>query len=814
MLRNYFLIAIRNIIKSPLISAIKIAGLAVGIAGCLVIFLMANFEFSFDKFQPDRERIYRVYSQFSGVFEGFNRGVCIPVGSAIKEEFSGVEAVAAFQTYTAKVFTEEKGATKKFDKQEDIAIVPSDYFRVFSFYRWKAGTASALDEPFQVVLTEAKASKYFGTSNPDQVLGQKLIYNDSLNLTVGGIVADIEDNTDLYFTDFVSYPTIEKSWLKEDFKPDDWGSTNSSSQCFIKLLKGTELKKVDDQMPLLASKYKEKNPDADWRADYHLQALPDLHFNTDLGLFDNGRSDAADLGTLKTLMIVAVLMLLIAVINFVNLETAQAVRRAKEVGLRKVMGGTRGSLIQFFLLESSVLSTVAVLLALPMAGLALQLFSEFLPEGIQLQLADPLTLTFLFSTIALVSVLSGIYPAFVLSGYQPAQALKNQVFNSRLSRSAQLRKLLTIFQFSVSQVLIVGTLLVGWQIKFMLDKELGFRKDAIITFGTPWWERKEKAATLKTELERIPQVEVISRHQAPVAVRGYSTNSFTFEEGGVKTPINVHQRKGDTSYLRLYELRLLVGRNVQPSESAKEMVVNEAFCRQLGFDDPREMVGKQIKSGNDEVYTIVGVLADFHFRSLHHAIEPLYFAYDADPSGFSVKLATGGDGKVQGMESTLEEIKKVIRKAYPDYEFTISFVDETIGKFYERETKTSKLVNTATALTIFISCLGLLGLASFTATQRTKEIGIRKVLGATVNNIVGLLSLQFLKWVAIAFVLAVPIAWYAGDWWLKDYAYRLPLSGWLFATAGIISLLIAFLTVGFQALKAAMTNPVESLRYE
>jgi ABC-type antimicrobial peptide transport system permease subunit len=815
MLRNYFVIAFRTLIKNPLFSFIKIAGLTVGVCGCLVIFLVARFELSFDKFHPDGDRIYRIYSEFSGVWKGFNRGVPNPLPVAVQQEFTGLEAVSSVQTYSAKVEIKQSNTdTKKFDNEQDLLIAGPEYFTVFNHYQWLTGNADNLKQPFSVVLTESKAKKYFGIEDAKNAMGKLITYSDSLDVTVVGIVADVKETTDFDFGDFISFSTLEKSWLKDTngYNPTEWGSTSSSYQFFIKLSEGTTLAKVEEQLPLLVKEYKDsqKNPDPNWIVNYKLQPLSDIHYNQDLGVTDNGRNPA-NLSTLRTLMIAALLLLVIAAINFINLETAQAVKRSKEVGLRKTMGGTQSGLVKHFLLDSAILATIAVLIALPLAEVALTFFQEYLPKGVSLNLGDPLTVLFLVVTIATVALLSGLYPAFVLSSYQPAEALKNQIARGRNAGSAWLRKVLTVFQFSFSQALIVGTLIVSWQISYMIDKDMGFDTEAIITFSTPWWAKDNRPEVLQNELSQLPEIKAISRNSSAPARNGTTTSSLTLLDNGTERPLSTHQRSGDTAYFKLFNIELVAGRILQPSDSALEFLVNEAYCREMGYE-PIDMIGKEIKSGSKGNYTIVGVMRDFHFQSMHHAIQPLHYRYAKNPNGFSIKLNPANG--TEELTLSIDKIKAAWKKIYPEVEFEHTFLDERIKNFYESERRIAKLTDTATILTIFISCLGLLGLAAFTATQRTKEIGIRKVLGASVPSIVGLLSREFMTMVLIAFLIAAPLAWYGGNQWLSDYAFRISLGWEIFAIAGGLSFVVAFLTVGFQTLSAALANPVESLRYE
>jgi putative ABC transport system permease protein len=809
MFKNYLTIAIRTLLKNPLFSFIKISGLTVGVCGCLVIFLVARFELSFDKFQADGDRIHRIYTEFSGVFKGFNKGVPDALPSAVQHDFTGIDAVSAFHTYSTNVEVKSSGGdVKKFDEQSDLAMVSPEFFKVFNYYQWVAGDAKTLDMPLQVVLTESKAKKYFGIEYAKSAMGRQIIYSDSLELTVAGIVKDIPQNTDLFFNDFISFSTIEKTWLKKDYAPDDWGSTNSSSQCFIKLSEGTELAKVENQLPLLVEKNKASQESSVWTVEYKLQPLADLHFNLDFGIFDNGRS-AANLSIIRMLIIAALLLLIIAAINFINLETAQAVKRSKEVGLRKTMGGSRSDLVKHFLLESVIFATIAVVMALPLTEFTLQFLSEYLPQGVALNLTDSFTIIFFLVTVVVVSLLSGLYPAFVLSSYHPTEALKNQMAIGKNSGSAWIRKVLTVFQFSFSQALIVGALIVSWQIKFMMDKDMGFDKEAIITFSSPWWADDNRPEVLENELATLPEIAAMSRNNAAPAINGNTSTTLTLLDDSVEHPLNVNYRGGDTSYLSLYKIPIVAGRMVQPSDSAREFVVNEAYCREMGYH-PLDMVGKLIKGEGNKHTTIVGVMRDFHLRSLHHKVEPLFFSYDKNPRGFSLKLKTEN----HDLTKSIEKIKAAWDKIYPDAAFNYAFIDDQVKQFYEQEKRTVKLTNTVTILTIFISCIGLFGLATFTAVQRTKEIGIRKVLGASVAGIVSLLSKEFLLLVVIAFAVACPIAWYGGSQWLTTFAYRIDLGWEIFAIAMFSSLLIAFFTVGFQAMRAAMSNPVESLRSE
>ncbi|MBC7921325.1 MAG: ABC transporter permease [Ferruginibacter sp.] len=815
MLRNYLTTALRNLWRNKLYSVLNIVGLAIGISACLVICLIVSYEFSFDTYHADRDRIFRVYSQFTGSFEGTNSGVPMPLPAAVRSRFTGIEASTGFFTYWAKVqIPEGKGRPKVFEPQNDLLLAEPQYFEVFAAYRWLAGSpAASLSAPFQVVLTESKARTYFGSTEPAKLLGRQIHYNDSLVVTVSGIVKDLPKPTDFHFNDFISFSTIQQTWLKQETNLADWDNTNSAGQFFVKLAPGTRAEKITSQLRSLVREVNERFRDKGaGSVDFRLQPLPEMHFGYQLYIFDGSR--AAHLPTLRALGLVALLLLLIAAINFINLITAQAVRRAKEVGVRKVLGGTRRELIRQFLSETTVLTTFATLLSLLLAAFAIRFFREFIPAGVALRLTDPLTWVFLLLTIGLVSLLSGSYPAFVLSSYAPVLALKNQAHaSSGKTRTTYLRRGLIVFQFAIAQVLIVGTLMVGRQIDFMLNKEMGFARDEIIGFSTPR-QLPNKRLLLRQELAKLPEVAQMSLHFQPPASNAVSSSILYYHRGKEVLEHNVHRKFGDTAYIHLYRIPLLAGRNLLPSDSVREFLINETYARQLGFGQPDQALGK-VLDYNGKMIPIVGVMKDFHVRSLHEAIPPVVVACDAVEAYryVGLQLATRGKG-AEEVAAIFSKIGGVYKEVYANDQFEYTFLDTIVANFYQTEQRMAKLMKTATGVAILLSCLGLFGLVTYTAEQRTKEIGIRKVLGATVTHIVSLLSKDFVKLVLLANVIAWPLAWWAVNQWLRNFAYPVGVGWWIFAAAGGAALLIALLTVSFQAIKAALANPVKSLRTE
>jgi putative ABC transport system permease protein len=811
MIKKDLVFAWRNLRRNKLIASINVLGLTIGISACLVIFLIVNYELSFDTFHPDGDRIYRIYAHFSGSFTADNRGVPTGFATAIKEEFTGVETVCNFHTFESDVQVRDgKGGEKDFERYNKIIVTAPVYFAIFNYYQWLEGSPDkSLSAPRQVVLTAGRAKIYFGDVPFGEMIGKEIHYRDSLSVTVSGIVNDVEEKTDLDFTEFISLSTVENSWLKDNIRLEDWSNTNSSSQLFIKASAGTPASKLEQQMSLLATQYADKNKDVPWKITPGLQPLSELHFNTELGIFDNSRS-VSEKSTLHVLIAVALLLLVIASINFINLETAQASRRAKEVGVRKVLGSSRKKLIAQFLVESFILTLSAVVLSLALAWGGIRYFTDFVPAGLALRLDDPTVLIFLVTCLFTVTFLAGLYPAFVLSSYQPALALKNLVSFSRSgTRSSFIRKALTVFQFSFSQILIIATLVIGLQINYMLNKDLGFSSEAIVYFDTPWWEKPDKRFLLKNELAQIPEIQTLSLHSEPPSTSSWSSQTFEYDNGKEIIKHNVFRKEGDSSYLQLYGIQLIAGRNLQPSDSAIEYLINETYMKQLGFTNPQDVLGKIVSKK-----PIVGVVKDFHSRSLHTAIDPIaIYDWSKEYTCFGMKLYSENNN-VAELKPTIDKIESAWKKIYPDQKFEYHFMDDTIRRFYETEQRTGKLAKTATFIAVLISCLGLFGLSSFTVIQRTKEIGIRKVLGATVNNILLLLSKDFLKLVILAFILSAPVAYSVADWWLKDFAYRMEIGAWLFIMAGLASLITAFLTISVRTVGAAKADPVKSLRYE
>lgn len=812
MISDDFKFAWRSILRNKLIAAVNVFGLSIGISACMLIFLIAQYELAFDRFQPDRERIFRVYSQFPGPSEGVNPGVPTAVPVAIRDTFTGLESLVNFHTRSLPVKILAGSEVRDFGVCEKLIITPPDYFDVFSYYEWIIGDpAQSLSEPFKLVLTESRARTYFGNISFPEMIGREVTYQDSLMVTVSGIVKDIRERTDFDFTDFISFSTVEQSWLKDSgIQANTWNAINSSSQCFIKLAAGTDAGKIEEQVLGLPEQQKALHGKwDDWRPSPRLQRLSDLHFDARLGIFDYSRS-VMDRSTLYILIGIAIFLLVIAAINFINLETARASRRAKEVGIRKVLGGSRKRIISRFLAECAILALMAVVLSGLWLNLAWIYFSDVIPQGLHFDFFQPSLWTFIVLCFAGVTLLAGFYPAVVMSSFRAASALKSASPSTlATSRSTSIRKALTVFQFAFSQVFLAATFVVVLQLDYMVNKDLGFDPEAVVFLHTPWDEDPKLRSLLKHELTEIPQIEAFGAHGlAPISNAAFM-NQFEFDNGNEILKHKVYMKDGDTTYLRVYGIQLLAGRNILPVDSLHELLINETYMKLLGFNDPSDALGATI----GKRHTVVGVVRDFHTESLHAGIRPTAISYDGDAAGFGIKFFLR-DGHVADLQPGLARIEAAWKKVYPGHAFSPVFMNDALKRSYENEQRTSKLGMLATGIALLIACLGLFGLSSFAVLQRTREIGVRKVFGASVNSIVVLLSADFMAVVAIALVVATPVAYAVADWWLQDFAYKLDLDAWIFVLSGMISAATAFLTITLRTAKAAKADPVESLRWE
>jgi predicted permease len=823
MIKNYLKMAFRNFLKHKSFTAINVSGLAIGISAALVIYLIVAFEFSFEKFRDGHGRIYRVVSDmtFPGESTMKNSGVPVPLPAALKAELTGIETATHFiipWETNVKLPLRVNTSPVEFKHQQQIIYADENYFKLFE-YEWLAGASpDALKEPFQVVLTDKRAKAYFGNLQPQSIIGKAIMYDDSVKVTVAGIVKEPENKaTDFRFKEFVSLATMMSTGQYKNFGGDQWNSINSASQLFVKLKPSTATSQIIKQMEGLRVKYIKQEDRENDATVHNLQPLGDLHFNEEYGSFDDLRQPHKP--TLYGLLAVALFLLLLGCINFINLTTAQAVQRAKEIGIRKTLGSGRGQLIAQFLTETFLLTLMATLLSIAIMPWLLKIFSDFIPPEIGFSSINQVHVwIFLIVLVLLMTLVSGYYPALVLTNYQPVSVLKNQmVGGTRQSRSVWVRKSLTVTQFVIAQFLVIATLVVGKQVNYSLNKELGYKKEAIVYFRTYWDFFSDKPDnrrfTLLEKIKALPGVEKVSLASNSPAYVGGNSTTMKVNNGGKEAELMIETLHANPEYFSIYQLPLKAGKLFSPSDTTREYVVNEAFTKAFGFKQPEDAIGRLIEA-NETNLPITGVVKDFHTKSTHSAITPLAFSSAQNRSymlHISLKSQDGAPGQ---WKKTLAQIEQSYKALYPDDNFNFKFFDEAIAAFYKKEQDINRLLTWSAALCIFISCLGLLGLVMYTTQARTKEIGIRKVLGAKVAQLVALLSKDLVLLVLIAFVIASPLAWWGMNNWLLDFAYRTSIGWEIFALCGCCMLLLSMVVMGIRTVRAALANPVESIRTE
>jgi putative ABC transport system permease protein len=816
MIRNYFKTAIRNLARNKVFSFINVIGLSIGISAALVIFLIVQYDLSFDKFHKNGDKIYRVVSVFNFSGEEYkNPGVQFPMAAALRKEATGLSIVAPITKWSENQKIEipaSENVQRLVLKQQDPIFADESYFKLIP-YEWAAGNPStSLQEPYQVVLTEKTAQLYFPKLTAAQIIGKQIVFDDSVRTTVSGVVKNLEKNSDFQFPLFISRITQDKTTLK----PRDWNSwenTTGNAQIFVQLAPSTTTARIEKQAKAILTKNEKREAGDKSSQEIKLQPLSDFHFNADFGAL---YKRVAHKPTLYGLLAVAVFLLLLGCINFINLTTAQASQRAKEIGIRKTMGSSKKQLILQFLSETFFITLIATVISIVLAPVLLKIFGDFVPPELHFDLIkQPLLLLFLAGLVLVVSFLAGFYPAWVLSAFKPVSVLKNQANGtSGKSRKAWIRKSLTVSQFVIAQFFILATLVVGKQIHYTLNKDLGFQKNAIIYFDVNYRDTVKANKTILTEkIKAIPEVARLSLSTGTPASTNTWSSTIKYKDGKKEIDTDVQLKFGDTGYLSQFQLKLLAGTNFTHSDTVNQILINETYARVLGFKNPQGAIGKYVTWSNRQV-PIVGVLADFHQQSLHEKIKPLAIGtWNQIHRGFSVSLQPkNADGS--NWKAGISKIEKIWKSIYPEEDFSYTFLDEDIQKYYKADQNISRLLNWATILAIFISCLGLLGLVMYTTNLRTKEIGVRKVLGASVSHIVSILSKDFLLLVLVAFVVATPVAWWAMHKWLENFAYRTSINIWLFLGAGLLTITIALLTISFQTFKAAAANPVKSLRTE
>lgn len=793
MIRNYFTIALRNIRRNAGYTLINISGLSLGITCSLVLFLLISFLTSFDNYHPKGDRIYRFVTSSDHGQEEFDYtpGVPAPFPDAIASDIAGIESVLFISGFWAPTVTvEENGERKTFGEDQAIAFTDKTYFEFFN-RELLSGTAS-LNAPNEAVISKRWASKYFGDEDP---IGKTININNTWEFVIRGVMDDYPENTSFPFDLLMSYETVRQSKLEAG-----WNSVSSDDQCYVILEQGKNPKEIDAQMPEFQKKYRgERNAQ---HTKTWLQSLKEIKHDS---RFSNYRYRTVEKESIWAMGVIIVFLIMTGSINFINLSTAVAIRRSKEVGIRKVLGSQRGQLVLQHLGETALVTLIAVVASAGLAELALISLNSFLELDLHIDLGDHGLWMFLTGIWMTVSLVSGLYPALLLSGFSPALALKNKLTN-RTSGGFLLRRTLVVFQFVISQFLIVGTIILLSQMNYFQSKDLGFTKEAVIMIPLPQRDSVQAKMSVLAGVRGLAGVEGVSLCSS--APSSGSVNKSSFEITGIESDKMVAQIKaGDAQYLALFDIALVAGRPFDDVDTANAWIVNERFVQGLNIQ-PEDILGRNLRMWGREM-PIIGVVRDFHTMSLERPIEPTILL--KDPGGYrhlAVKVRPGQ------FNNTIKAIEESWSAQYPEFLFSYEFLDEEIAQFYEDTRKMSVLLIVFSSIAIFISCLGLYGLISYIATQKEKEIGVRKVLGATSRQIMMIFSREFTALIVIAFLVAAPLSGYIMGQWLQNFAYHIPL-GWNMFVAGIlVTMAIALVTVGYRSLRASTANPVDALRNE
>jgi len=793
MIRNYLKIAFRNLWRHRVFSFINIMGLAVGMSACFLIFLYVRFELSYDAFHSKADRIYRVVCDIKTPTETLHFSVpSWAMPKNIKTDFPEVEGLARVSGDNVLV---RKGNIKF--QEENSLWADSTLFDVFDFKLLKGDPHTALKEPFSVVFTETAAKKYFGSADP---VGQTLlITGDGLAAKVTGVMKDIPENSQIKGDVFLSMSTLTQKLAPK--LEEQWG--NFGATTFLLLKSGTSAKALTAKFPAFLEK-RDGQGMKQSKMSYVLllEPLRDVYLHS-----TRDGSKTGNMGNVYIFSIVAVFILLIACFNFVNLTTARSAERAKEVGIRKVVGAAKSQLASQFIGESVILCMIAFLLTVGACVLLLPLFNQMAGKTISRGIFGNWNyIGILFLSAIGIGLLAGIYPALVLSSYKPVSVLKGRFATG--TKGIILRKGLVIAQFTISIALIIATIIVYTQMRYMRSQDLGFNKDQMLVVDTQNDPGKEAFRNMVTGLPHVKAVAMSS------SVPGGGDPTAYSEIENIKGDLQIANLElffVDFDYIGQFGIKMVAGRSFSRdfgTDTTQSMILNEAAVKLFGYSSSQQAVGKRFKQWGREG-KIIGVMKDFHFRSLQEEIKPL--SMRIEPKGCNLVIAKLA---ATDIPATIASIEKKWQTTIPNEPFSYFFMDEFFDKQYRGEERFGKLFLNFAILAIFISSLGLLGLASYSTIQRTKEIGVRKVIGASVANIVNLLSKDFMILIGIAFLIASPLTWYFMHRWLQDFAYRIGISWWMFVLSGLLALLIALATISFQAIKAAIANPVKSLRAE
>lgn len=801
MLKNYFITAIRSAMRQKGSALINIAGLTLGITCSLILFLMVKHILSFDTYHSKKDRIYRVVSQSEGN-RGKRQSAGIPpvLPDAFRIDFPEAEEVV-FTSYRSETMVTipqpNAGEPKKYIEESGIVYTEPSFFKIFDRPMFVGDPAKGLDEPNEAIISKRWALKYFGKEDARN----EILKYDTKEYKVTAVMEDFPSNTDFPFDLMLSFTTVKK-----EVEQAGWNSVWSDEQCYFLLRESKNIGSVSGRLSAFAKKYLGNNVN---RTEYIVQPLSEIHFDDRFVTYSYNTVSRAMLMSLQG---IGLILILTACINFINLATAEAIKRSKEVGIRKALGSSRLQLVRQFLGETILITIVSVLLSLGITQLALTFLNPFLDLKLNLNFTgDPFLWIYLITVTILVSFLAGLYPAFVVSGFNPVLALKNLISN-KYSSGYSLRKGLVVSQFVISQFFIIGTIVIINQMEYFSNKDLGFKKDAILVIPIPISEspsagnHESKMRTLRDELSKIPGVIAASLNSAPPSSGNVSNTIFTI--AGNDQTYTSQVKQVDGNYIDLFGLEIIAGKNIADNDTATGFVVNEKLAYTVGYKNANEILGAVINLWGGKL-PVVGVVKDFHTVSLRDPIEAT--AMMNSIGGYeSLSLNVN----IKQIQDVLSIIKPRWESAYPEHIFDYAFLDQQIAEFYDDEKRMSVLLSVFSTIAIFIGCLGLYGLATFMTNQKTKEVGVRKVLGASVESILILFSREYVKLILIGFLFSAPMAWFVMNKFLEQFSYKEEIGVPIFFVGLGTTILIAILTVGYRSLKSATANPARSLRSE
>lgn len=791
MLNNYMKVAIRKLNRHKSYTLINTISLSLGIACAILIFTLVRYHLSFENFHADKDRIYRIYSHLHGEKISYSTGVPNPLGQAFRLEHNVAQKVGRIAFLPKRVVS--LNPQKKFE--EDIAFADTDFFDIFNFPLVEGDSRSVLREPNTALITQQTARKYFG--NTDAV-GQLLRIDDSLMVRVTGVLRDLPSNTDFHSQIFVPFENLQdhSPWMVEK---DWWMSVNKEMQCFVRLKPGVTAASVNTKvLSAISNTHYDKEMAKYFR--FTLQPLSDVHFNMDL----RGKADRKNL---QTFAWIGFFLVLTACVNFINLATAQAVGRSREIGVRKALGSRQGSLFWQFMTETAIIAAGALVIATGLAYLALPFVNRLFEINLSINPFQDKTLpVFLGILLIVVIFCSGAYPGLILARFQPVVALKGKL-TQQMPGMFSIRKGLVVGQFAISQLLIIGTLIITSQLRYSQQADMGFQKEAVVIVPVPD-NQHSKIKTLDSELSRLPGIENITFFDTPPASDAIGSTNIKFDTRPEPEKFSISIKAADDQYVPMFKIPLIAGRNLFPSDTVREYLLNATAVKALGLKTPEDALGKPATI-NGRWGTIVGVVKDFHFRSLRMAIEPLCLTTHS-----GVYNSCGLKINLSNMATTIDRLQAQWTKTYPSSIFTYRFMDQDIERFYKLDNMLLRLIQAFAAVAIFVGCLGLYGLVSFMANQKTKEIGVRKVLGANTSDILWLFGKEFIRLLLIAFLMAAPLAWWLMSNWLNDFAYHIVPGSGIFVLALMTTFSVALITVAIRSIRASMINPIKTLRTE